>query len=210
MVDLHFTRPDLAGVLARTHFETWVWTMFLLLDGEEARRRLEANDAYEVRRRAQDFIEVFGPGGSNADSFLAAARQQLDEIHPARTQPRLSLIDAAKKVTDLLAIREERVPDYPRRMYAIVYRAESLLSVHWGLAVADTHLKWSDSGHPIVVDRPADRGVEERRLELTASGLLSVAGEAARQLGLDDSPVMAFGRNWFQSTDFPAQPRGGS
>lgn len=43
MLTLHDDAPDLVGGFARSHFEVWVWSIFLLLDGEEAMEYLRAN-----------------------------------------------------------------------------------------------------------------------------------------------------------------------
>jgi hypothetical protein len=93
-------------------------------------------------------------------------------------------------------------------MYAALYRGESQLSIHWGLQLANTHLANADDGSVVVLADPRPRRVGDRRLELATSGLVSIAGEAAAQLGLPTDRIVDFGRRWFASTDFPTSPPG--
>lgn len=206
MVEFHSAHPDLVGGFARAHFEAWIWTMFLLLDGDEARRRLDANDVKEARRRAEDVLMVFS--GANADPILEDARAILDGTTPSDTGAHMNLIDATKAVVSLLAARGERVPDFPRNMYAALYRGESTLSVHWGLQTANTHLATAEDGSVVVIAEPPPRDAADRRLELSTSGLLSIAREGANQLGLPTHRIVEFGRRWLGSTGFPTTPPG--
>lgn len=206
MVEFHTKHADLVGGFARAHFETWIWTMFLLLDGDEARRRLNANDVKEARRRAEDILEVFSTS-SVADAALEGARTILATTTPADARAHMNLIDATKAVVSLLEARGERVPDFPRKLYAALYRGESQLSIHWGLQLAKTHLTTEVAGSVVIAD-PPPRQIENRRLELATSALLSIAGEAASQLGLATDRVVDFGRAWFESTRFPTSAPG--
>lgn len=184
MLVLHDDAPDLVGSFARTHFETWVWSVYLLLEGHEAVARLQANDADSRRKHAQAILDFYGDtvdamadGEQRAltEEFIADAKRVLDSTSAEAARNGMGTSDAAKKVSALLQARGKPNARYPEEMYVLLYRRESQQSVHGQLRAIIEHLG-AEPHVREVLDRPPVKPDHDRRLELTVAGLLGLAG----------------------------------
>src|SRR5581483_3960101 len=59
---------DVAGALARSLFETWLTALYLLLAGDEAIERVDANDQNHLYRHAKRFLEELDESDSSTAS----------------------------------------------------------------------------------------------------------------------------------------------
>jgi hypothetical protein len=133
------------GALARIMFETWTCTMYMILGGEEALGRMVA-DAY-----------------SQTNPWVMGRNPDLDEIlggQPARRMPFRQICVA---LAEQMQERQLEDADLPLTAYDIIYRVESGISVHGGLAAL--MLPLVEPGGPILAERPEfDRLHASRRI----------------------------------------------
>src|SRR4051794_27759825 len=59
MIEL-YDASDVCGILARTLFETWVTSVYLLLGRDDAFQRVKTNDDLHLYKFAKRFAEAFG------------------------------------------------------------------------------------------------------------------------------------------------------
>jgi|SRR5687767_9637843 len=209
MLTLHDVAPDLVGGFARAHFETWVWSVYLLLDGDTAIMRLDANETIERRRQAAHIIECFESETGETTSLRVLvddARQVLAATSPDAANATLSTLDATKQVVELLRATRDRNADYPLKMYALLYRRESQRSVHGQMAALRPHMPITLDGRGEVVAVPENEETHDRRLELTVAGFLALAKKAGEALELNLSMIETLVSEWFSSSTFTTSP----
>jgi hypothetical protein len=127
--------PGAIGALARVMFETWVCTMYVILGGEEALRKMLA-DAY-----------------SQTNPWVKGRNPDLDELLGDRPAKRMSFRATCAALGQEMEARGLRDWELPLRGYETVYRIESGTSVHGGLAAL--MLPLIEPGSPELAERPS-------------------------------------------------------
>ena len=128
--------PALAGILARQHWEAWLVSLYALLAGGEALKVIAGDDIYWKR------------------GLSKALRLERDDYHPdwADRIERLNYKELHDRVLELL--RERESVDSPAGVtgYDVIYRSESLVSVHANLATIGGHLVCGHDDWVVSVD----------------------------------------------------------
>ena len=122
--------PELAGILARQHLETWIVSLYVLFDGYEALQVIDSDDIFWRSR------------------LFKKLRLEGDDHHPdsVKKPKPLNYWKLHNRVIDLL--REREPVDGPTGVtpYAAIYRYESLVSAHANLTTIGGHLVDRDDG----------------------------------------------------------------
>jgi hypothetical protein len=188
--------PDLAGGFARTIFETWLWSMYLILEGDEAYSRMEVNDRAMLARHAKDLLEVLEDEDKptpqtdriREQSKRAIAEQKAFEEAGAEQNAagvkviagELDIASLARRVSKLLTGQKEANAAFPITTYAYLYRTESYVSTHGGLGAVKQHML-EQGGYSGRIDAtPSYRDPDGRRLELCTA----MVGVLARRVGV--------------------------
>ena len=128
--------PALAGILVRQHWETWLVSLYVLLDGDEALQVITGDDIYWKRR------------------LFKALRLERDGYHPDRVG-RLSKLNYKELHDRVFELLREREPvDGPAGVtgFDVTYGYESLVSVHANLTTIGGHLVCEDDDWAVSVD----------------------------------------------------------
>lgn len=200
MLCLHDAHDDLVGILARTLYETWLNSLYLVLGHDKAHSRLEANDQHLQRRMAAHLKEL-GLAAANDQACRKLDRQVgeiLAEPKPARGE--LSLVDIAKEVQRLLKEEGDPAADFPLNAYAMLYRVESYVGTHGGLgALKQTLLEVGSVGN-VIRERPLPQTIHEHRLALCAAMVATLGWRVAKEVGLDSHDLEVYVRAWIGNT----------
>ena len=128
---------ELAGILVRLHWETWLVSLYVLLDGDEALEVLVADNIYRMRQMRPIFealrLEVDHHYDPDPDSVKEPKPLNYKRLH--------------ERVRKLLRKGGESV-DGPAGVtdYDVIYRSDSLFSTHANLFTIGGHLVWGDDG----------------------------------------------------------------
>ena len=130
--------PVLAGILVRQHWETWLVSLYLLLDGDEALEVLEADNIYRMRQMRPIF---------------EALRLEVDHQDSVKEPKPLNYKRLHERVRKLLRKGGESV-DGPAGVtdYDVIYRSDSFSSTHANLFTIGGHLVWGDDECAVSVD----------------------------------------------------------
>ena len=201
MLELHSSAPDLVGGLARSLFETWLNVTYVLLGGDEAEARVQANDNHERRRIAQRLVELDETddrlkGQPDWDATVATARLALDAT--PGDGGTLRTYDMTLRVREHLADQDAPDPQLPIRLYAVLYGPESYVATHSGLGAIKQYLGPSVADPEYVVAGPWNDGRSERRLDLGTAMVNGLAYQVGLGLGLDTNALEEFTNEWSQ------------
>ena len=131
--------PALAGVLARLHWETWVVSLYVLLDGDKALQVIAGDNIHWKR---------------SLDRGLRLEREQDAHYQQDWTVKivKLKYKDLHDRLLELL--RERESVDGPAGVtgYDVTYRYESLVSSHANLTTIGEHLVCGDDEWAVSVD----------------------------------------------------------
>jgi hypothetical protein len=169
-------RADVAGVLLRTLYETYIASLYLLLGGAAAALEVMGDYAKSARTLAEKHGRPLSPGIALWHALREAAGPEGPPVG------RLKYENIAGRVGELLQRAGDPRGGKGRAMerYDIVYRVESQLSAHAGLGSMGQYVDWK--GDPTALRaRPAERPDEvEDRVVLAA---LMTAHLASRVFG---------------------------
>lgn len=195
------SRPDLVGNLARSSFETWVTTVYILLGGEEAYKRVEAGDDHEQRKMCRRFLEL-----EQSDNYLLRRRQRDAEFldrcrglldRPQPTASGLDLWAMSLKVEQMLDNLGDPNSGYPTMMYANLYAPESYTATHGGLgALKQYYLKGGQFSGTLNLASWASESRADHMIELMTAALLVLAAKVGDALALDTAPLSRFASQW--------------
>ena len=135
--------PVLTGILVRQHWETWLVSLYVLLDGDEALEVLVADNIYRMRQMRPMFealrLEVDHHYDSDPDSVKEPKPLNYKRLH--------------ERVRKLLRKGGESV-DGPAGVtdYHVIYGSDSLFSTHANLFTIGGHLVWGDDECAVSVD----------------------------------------------------------
>ena len=131
--------PALAGILTRLHWETWVVSLYVLLDGEKALQVIAGDDIHWKRILSRD---------------LRLEREQ-DAYYQQDWTGKIEKLKYEKLHDRILKLLREREPvDGPAGVtgYGVTYRYESLFSSHANLTTIGEHLVYGDDEWAVSVD----------------------------------------------------------
>ena len=135
--------PVLAGILVRQHWETWLVSLYLLLDGDEALEVLVADDIYRMQQMRPVFeelpLEVDHHYDPDTDSVKKPKPLNYKQLH--------------ERVRKLLRKGGEPV-DGPAGVtgYDVIYRPDSFFSTHANLFTIGGYLVCGDDEWAVSVD----------------------------------------------------------
>lgn len=196
MVKLH-DDPDLAGLLSRTPYETWLSSIFLVLADDEAYRRLESTDL-SLHRKLATRLLALPPDTRRPEEngrMRAGAQAALDG--PAPACGGLSVYDMALATQKLLTDAGDQNAHYPITMYAVHYGVESYVSTHGGLGAIKQHLIVNGTVVDHIFAGPWTQSAHDHRLDLMTAALLTLANRVAQLVDPDTSAIEALASRWF-------------
>ena len=136
----------LAGILVRLHWETWIVSLYALLDGDKALKVINDDCNYWMRNLPEPLV----------DDYIHWMRHLLPEPFRLEGDPhypdsvkkpkKLNYWELHERVIELL--REREPVDSPAGVtgYDVTYRWESLVSAHANLTTIARHLVDGDDG----------------------------------------------------------------
>ena len=116
--------PALTGILLRQLWEVWLVSFYALLAGDEALHIIASDDIYWKRR------------------LSGALRLEQDDYHPewSGTAAKINYTDMSRRVISLLRAREAVDGPGDVTCLDVIYRFQSLASVHANLTTIGSHL----------------------------------------------------------------------
>ena len=184
---------ELAGILVRLHWETWLVSLYVLLVGDKALKALDDDVKYRKSLLPEPLLDDFEHWMQHL--IPEPFRLEGDHQHPDSVkEPKKLLASFAmhELVTDLLRERGESV-DSPTgaTAYDVTYRWESLVSGHANLPTITRHLvDVDDGGLAVSVDS------SEMQNDAIALGPVlytnHLAQSAFKKFGLDGAAMNSF------------------
>ena len=110
--------PDLIGILARSYPERWWIGVYLALAPNEALDRLNAAHVHQLTRMDDTWGDL---------SHVICKMSVSGKTSPMNWK---ELVD---RVDELYSVSSPENVDAARRLYEVLYRGESMMSVHGGL-----------------------------------------------------------------------------
>jgi hypothetical protein len=201
MVKLH-DDPDLAGVLARTLFETWLSSTFLVLAEDDAYERLESTDISLHRKLASRMLALPPDGSERNERMREGAQAALDG--PEAGMGEFKVYDMALAVAKLLKSANDPNAHYPTTMYTVSYGVESYVSTHGGLGAIKQHMIRNGAIGDEIFAGPWHHSAHDHRLDLMSAAVLTLANRVGQLLALDTSGLEAIAGDWFGGGPGPA------
>ena len=161
--------PELAGILARQHWEAWLVSLYVLFDGDEALQVIADDD---IHRKRPLFKALEG-----------------DDYHPDSAKRTVKPLNYKKLHDHVLELLHERESvDGPAGVtsYDVIYRYESLVSVHANLTTIGGHL----DGWAVSVDSSLTRDDDVAVTPVLLTGHL--AQYVFKEFGLDGDAMAPF------------------
>jgi hypothetical protein len=189
--------PDLCGGYARALFETWLWSVYLLLDPDTAYRRMEATDRTLLAKMAKQLLPMLE---DRHDPVADRLRKQTEDAVAQLKEGdnELGVADVANCVRSLLRRDGDPNAEYPVETYAHLFRSESYVSVHGGLGAMKQHMLASGAYTGRIEGAPSYRDPEDRRFALCVGMVLVLAHRVARGLGIEHQSLDQFAADWNQ------------
>ena len=128
--------PELAGILARQHWEAWLVSLYILFDGYEALQVIAGDNIFWKRRLSK------------------ALRLERDDYHQdwAGRIAKLNYWELHNRVLELLREREPVDGPAGATGYDVIYSYESLVSAHANLTTIGGHLVDGDDDLAVSMD----------------------------------------------------------
>lgn len=189
LVEVHDS-PDLGGLFARSLYETWVVSVYLLVGGDDAFKRLDQNDQLAMFKFSKRFVDFVAQDAKRPapEELLRSAEQVVAAGQPEGGVLRFN--DLVLKVEALLRGQGDPNAGFLERGYVSLFMPESYTTVHGGLGSLKQHvLKGGEPGDAIY--ESWDHANHGLRLDM-CSGMVGVlAANCAERLGLrvDDLEV---------------------
>jgi hypothetical protein len=191
--------PDVAGVLARVLFETWLASVYLLLGGPDAYERLDTNDRIHLHRLSTRLLDQLD---SDGDVGVGTLRKKATEVtSEARPSGELSVEAMAQKVRKLLEEAGDEHAPFAVRGYAYLYASQSYMSTHGGIGALKQH--WTEDGNVKhdISPHPTGRDSIDHLLDVATALVASVAKRVGHDLGLDTEALDEFAASWLASLE---------
>ena len=165
--------PELAGILARQHLETWIVSLYVLFDGYEALQVIDSDDIFWRSR------------------LFKKLRLEGDDHHPdSAKRPEKPKKLNYKALTDrVLKLLHEREPvggPAGVTVYDVIYSYESLVSAHANLTTIGGHLV--DGAVSVKSSLTPDDAVAVTPVLLTGH----LAQHVFKEFGLDGASMVPF------------------
>ena len=127
--------PALAGILTRLHWETWVVSLYVLLDGDKALQVIAGDDIHWKRILSREL---------RLERELEREQDAYYQQDWTGKIAKLNYFDLHDRMLKLL--REREPVDGPAGVtgYDVTYRYESLVSSHANLTTIGEHLVYGD------------------------------------------------------------------
>jgi hypothetical protein len=189
--------PDVAGVLARVLFETWLASVYVLLGGPDAYERLDKNDRIHLHRLSTRLLNQLDTDG---EVGVGTLRQKATAVvGEARPSGELSVEAIAQKVRKLLEQAGDEHASFAVRGYAFLYAPQSYVSAHGGIGAIKQH--WAEGGD--VKDEisayPTGRDSIDHLLDVATALVASLAKRVGHELSLDTGALDVFAASWLAS-----------
>jgi hypothetical protein len=194
MVKLH-DDPDLAGVLTRTLFETWLSSIYLVLAEDDAYKRLESTDISLQRKLAVRMLTLPPDGSQRNARMREGAQAALDG--PEGALGEFKVYDMAVAVAKLLKNADDPNAHYPTTMYTVSYGVESYVSTHGGLGAIKQHMVRDGLMGSEILTEPWNHSAHDHRLDLMSAAVLTLANRVGQLLALDTSGLEEAAQHWF-------------
>jgi hypothetical protein len=167
---------DLAAILLRSIVECWYLAFYLLLAPEEAMEKLWGNHAYQLRQFDDSWRAL---GMSIPEASADDAPHKWTKI--------------SKRVSELFAAEgDARLAERALRLYAVLYREQSLMDVHGGYATLIAHVRPQSDGRLSVADAPERTDVPENNVIMAGGLVADMAAALARRFGVNSAPFEAY------------------
>jgi hypothetical protein len=160
---------EVAGVLLRSLYETWLTGSYVLLQGDESVDPL----IDEYKRRIKQLVSLGHfeiPGDWSFDGST------------------LSVESMARKYQQLLAERGDTKPEFPTDAYEILYRPESLLNSHGGLGAMLGYMFDGDGWLGVKVSRTETDG-GKGKLVMGSAFVALLAREVFKTFGINTTAL---------------------
>ena len=193
MIQVHDS-PDLAGCFARPLYEAYLSSMYLLLDGNDAFARLEANDNYELRRIAKRILDVF----PSDDPHWESNREQSETTLAAPPSPgkRIDLAALGIEVRRKLLDNEDPNAEWPVTMYTVLFATESYSTAHGGIGAFKPYMLHNREVSSCISAESWSHSAHDRRLDVMTAAVLSLALKVGVALRTSTSEVENFANEW--------------
>jgi hypothetical protein len=176
-------RADLAGLLIRAIWECWVVGLYLLLGGDDASNRVNANYRLHVERYWKNWPADAGPGPVLDADFWA----EWPEAQGLALQQVADAVEGLLQRTDQGPIEYSGVSSYD-----VLYRLESMLSTHAGKALFDRYVEPATSvPYERVIAAPVLQVPEEQLAAMAAVWVAHLAWFVYRDFGMSTSELQA-------------------
>jgi hypothetical protein len=193
MIQVH-DAPDLAGLFARTLYETYLSSLYLALNGATACERLEANDDYELRRMAKRLLAIGDTENPVQERLRTQSEQALNAPQPSGK--RIDTLALAKEVRRLLLSVDDRNAEWPVKMYSFLFAAESYTSAHGGLGAIKQYMLENGKVTDRISADPWNHAGNDHRLDLMTAAVLGLARKVGSAVGLSVTALDDMAREW--------------
>lgn len=193
MIRVH-DAPDLAGLFARTLYETYLSAVYLLLGEASAYDRLQANDDFELRRMAKRYLKTSDPGDPNEVKLRAQYERVVGA--PEVMGSRIDTAALGKEVRRLLIDVGDPNAEWPVKMYSALFGPESYTTAHGGLGAIKQYML--ENGHvaPRISADPWQHAGNDHRLDLMTAAVLGLAYKVGMAVGLPVAVLDDLAREW--------------
>ena len=177
--------PVLAGILVRQHWETWLVSLYVLLDGDEALEVIVADNIYRMQRMRPIF-----------EALRLEVDHHYDPDPDSVKKPKpLNYLRLHERVRKLLRKGGEPV-DGPAGVtdYDVIYRSDSLFSIHANLFTIGGHLVCGDDECAVSVDSSNALDDDVARGPVIYTNYL--AQRVFEKFGLDGDAIPGRELNW--------------
>jgi hypothetical protein len=186
--------PDLGGVFARTLYETYLSALYLLLGGDAAYERLEANDDFERRRLAKRFLSSSISHGPSGMTVRTQSEELLEQ--PVPLGKRIDTATLCKEVQALLRSIDDPNADWPVSMYTVLFGPESYTTLHGGLGAMKQYMLAEGKMTSNIGAEAWSYPGNDHRLDLMTAAVLGLAYRFGVTLGLPVVDLVEIGRAW--------------
>jgi hypothetical protein len=199
MIRVH-DAPDLGGLFARTIYETWLTTTYLLLGGDAAHERLTKNDDHERRRFAERLLRA-APTLDHPDLAYLVSESTAQLAAPVPPGKGITTEKLNNEVCRLLKEIGDPNAEWVTNMYWTLFSAESYTTAHGGLgAIRQYMLKEGEWTTQISADSWSHHG-NDHRFGMMISAVLGLAHMVGTALGLPVAALEDLSREWNERQD---------
>lgn len=199
MIRVH-DAPDLGGLFARTIYETWLTSAYLLLGGDTAHERLTKNDDDERRQFAVRLLRA-APKLDHPDLADLVSESTAQLAAPMPPGSRITTEKLSKEVARLLEANGDPNADWVRHMYWSLFSAESYTTAHGGLGAIRQYMLERGEWTTRISADPWTHVGNDHRFGMMISAVLGLARMVGMTIGLPITALDDLDREWCEEQD---------